>query len=120
MYVTSIAQWVRQVAAVLARVVAYSLLPPPAMPPPSPPHQQRPQQPPTCGAALGQDSGRGQTPAAVASSVHPPGRVPDNKQGGGFRFPPWSGPTRHLACHPSPQIPLIGNDLPAVMAPSSR
>lgn len=77
-----------------------NLLPPPATPPPSPPHQQHPQQPPTTPLwssprsrfwSLRQSKHQQLSPQVC---THQDAfRTPDNKHGGGFRFPPWSGPS---------------------------
>ncbi|KAF0773111.1 Uncharacterized protein FWK35_00001565 [Aphis craccivora] len=77
-----------------------SLLPPPATPPPSPPHQQHPQQPPTTPLWSSPRSrfwslrqAKHQQPSPQVCTHQDAFRTPDNKHGGGFRFPPWSGPS---------------------------
>lgn len=74
-----------------------SLPPPPATPPPSP----GPMQPPTTPLwssprsrfwSLRQAKHQQQSSPQVC--IHQDGfRTPENKNGGGFRFPPWSGPS---------------------------
>jgi len=81
-----------------------------------------------CGAALGQDSGRYARPntshrrlKCAPTRTYSGLRTTNTAEGSGSRRGPdhLPGPTRHLACRPLPQIPLIGNDPPAVMAPAS-
>lgn len=81
-----------------------------------------------CGAALGPDSGRYARPntsrrrlKCVPIRTRSGLRTTSSAEDSGFRRGPdrRPGPTRHLACCPLPQIPLIGNDTPAVMVPTS-
>lgn len=73
------------------------LSPPPATPPPSP----RPAQPPTTPLwssprsrfwSLRQAKHQ-QQPSPQVCTHQDAFRTPENKHGGGFRFPPWSGPS---------------------------
>ncbi|XP_008182696.1 protein FAM102A isoform X1 [Acyrthosiphon pisum] len=97
-----------------------SLLPPPATPPPSPPHQQHPQQPPTTPLWSSPRSrfwslrqAKHQPPSPQVCTHQDAFRTPDNKHGGGFRFPPWSGPSPRTNSSPglSPLTPDSPNSL---------
>lgn len=76
-----------------------SLLPPPATPPPSPPptHQQQPPTTPLWSSPRSRfwslRQAKHQQPSPQVCTHQDAFRTPDNKHGGGFRFPPWSGPS---------------------------
>ncbi|XP_015374290.1 PREDICTED: protein FAM102A isoform X2 [Diuraphis noxia] len=94
--------------------------PPPATPPPSPPHEQHPQQPPTTPLWSSPRSrfwslrqSKHQQPSPQVCTHQDAFRTPENKHGGGFRFPPWSGPSPRTNSSPGllPPTPDSPNSL---------
>ncbi|XP_025415164.1 protein FAM102B isoform X2 [Sipha flava] len=81
-----------------------TLSPTPGTPPPSPPHQHPPTTPSWSSSrsrfwSLRQS--KQQQPSSPQVCTHQDlFRTPDNKNGGGFRFPPWSGPSARTNSSP--------------------
>ncbi|XP_025415163.1 protein FAM102B isoform X1 [Sipha flava] len=102
-----------------------TLSPTPGTPPPSPPHQHPPTTPSWSSSrsrfwSLRQS--KQQQPSSPQVCTHQDlFRTPDNKNGGGFRFPPWSGPSARTNSSPgllplTPDSPSLTSSGTAISA----